>query len=168
MQDIEIINKKIMQMEVMNPTLLKQAQEARDLAVSMCARFSQDRQDAQISDNGIKDIWNRLLNTYIISLHNLYIGSHVLESRIESFFLGCIEVVLTRASAFISLSQFVEHLVASFQSTTNVKGFHKVFSLLISISKLEVSMMIDSSNVASRDSVQLLDSCCQQLRKGCS
>ena len=167
MQDIDIINKKILQVEVMDPTLLEHIQEARDLAVSMCARFSQDRQDAQISDNGIQVIWNRLLDTYIISLDNLYVESHVLERKIESIFLGCIEVVLTRASAFISLSQFVEHLVASFQSTTNVRGFHKVFSLLISISKIEVGMMIDSVNVASRDSVQLLNSCCQQLSKGC-
>jgi len=167
MQDIDVINNKIMQLEVLSTTLLEHVQEARELAISMCARFSQDRQDAKISDNGIKDIWIRLLDTYIISLNNLHVGSHVLESRMESVFLECIEEVLTRASAFIPLSQFVEHLVESFQST-NVRGFQKVFSLLISISKAESNMMIDTANVASRDSVQLLNLCCQKLRKGCT
>eukprot|EP00890_Picochlorum_soloecismus_P006577 jgi/Picsp_1/744/NSC_04233-R1_vacuolar protein sorting-associated protein 8 homolog len=166
-QDIDVINNKIMQLEVLSTTLLEHVQEARELAISMCARFSQDRQDAKISDNGIKDIWIRLLDTYIISLNNLHVGSHVLESRMESVFLECIEEVLTRASAFIPLSQFVEHLVESFQST-NVRGFQKVFSLLISISKAESNMMIDTANVASRDSVQLLNLCCQKLRKGCT
>ena len=167
MQDIDTINNKIMQLEVLNPTLIENADEARDLAISMCARFSQDRQDAKISDNGIEDIWIRLLNIYVASLNKLYDGSHVLENRLESIFLGCIEVVLTRASVFVPLFQFVEHLVESFQST-DVREFQKVFSLLISISKMEASMMIDTAKVASRDSVQLLNDCCQKLKKGCT